>query len=254
MAANSDPILRKWRANAGLSPERVVDLHASAPGIWFISSDSRRISLFGRSPAGNWPRPASPFRASSRRPAASPSAAAMPASTRWIRPADAHPRADAGASLRRGRLAPGAAGHGRPRALPPHRGGPFLNRIGVVAPGFQTTVQDLGRFGYAHLGVSASGSRRRVGLACGQSPGWQRGKRPGARNDADRRGVRVRNGAVIALTGSDFGAGLPLWSAVEIPRRASPFAALREPAPAVTWAGARRHRRPRRSPALRRTC
>ena len=33
-----------------------------------------------------------------------------------------------------------------------------MNRIRVESPGFQTTVQDLGRFGFAHLGVSASGA------------------------------------------------------------------------------------------------
>src|SRR4051795_2554800 len=29
--------------------------------------------------------------------------------------------------------------------------------VRVLSPGFLTTVQDLGRYGYAHLGVSASG-------------------------------------------------------------------------------------------------
>jgi allophanate hydrolase subunit 2 len=35
---------------------------------------------------------------------------------------------------------------------------PLLNRIRVDAPGLQTTVQDQGRFGWAHYGVSASGA------------------------------------------------------------------------------------------------
>lgn len=39
--------------------------------------------------------------------------------------------------------------------------------IRVVAPGFLTTVQDLGRFGWAHLGVSASGAADAVALRAG---------------------------------------------------------------------------------------
>jgi biotin-dependent carboxylase-like uncharacterized protein len=40
-------------------------------------------------------------------------------------------------------------------------------RIHVEAPGFLTTVQDLGRFGYARFGVSASGAADAVALRAG---------------------------------------------------------------------------------------
>ena len=39
--------------------------------------------------------------------------------------------------------------------------------IRVVRPGFLTTVQDLGRFGWAHLGVSASGAADALALRAG---------------------------------------------------------------------------------------
>ena len=42
-----------------------------------------------------------------------------------------------------------------------------MSRIHVVAPGFLTTVQDLGRFGYAHFGISASGAADPLALRAG---------------------------------------------------------------------------------------
>ena len=39
-----------------------------------------------------------------------------------------------------------------------------MKAIRVVRPGFQTTVQDLGRFGHAHEGVSASGAADALAL------------------------------------------------------------------------------------------
>ena len=43
-------------------------------------------------------------------------------------------------------------------------------------PGFLTTVQDLGRFGHAHLGISASGAADALALARRQSVGGQCGE------------------------------------------------------------------------------
>ncbi len=88
--------------------------------------------------------------------------------------------------------------------------------IRVLSPGFQTTVQDLGRFGYAHMGVSASGAAdpfafRAANLLVGN-----------AENAAALEMTLVggtfefETAAVIALTGSDFAAGPPLWRPVEL--------------------------------------
>jgi antagonist of KipI len=91
-----------------------------------------------------------------------------------------------------------------------------VNSIKVVEPGLQTTIQDLGRFGYAHLGVSASGAAdalafRAANLLVGNSENT-------AALEMTLTGgaYEFEQAAVIALTGSEFGAGLPLWTAIEI--------------------------------------
>src|SRR5207248_2738884 len=88
--------------------------------------------------------------------------------------------------------------------------------IRVVSPGTQTTVQDLGRFGYAHFGVSASGAADSLALRAGNLL-------VGNAENAAALEMTLVGGAfefdsdcVIALTGSDFDAGLPLWSPVEV--------------------------------------
>jgi antagonist of KipI len=87
----------------------------------------------------------------------------------------------------------------------------------VVAPGFQTTVQDLGRFGYAHLGVSASGAADALALRAANLLAGNAENAPALEMTLTGGVFEFETDAVIALTGSDFGAGLPLWSAVEIP-------------------------------------
>ena len=42
-----------------------------------------------------------------------------------------------------------------------------MSRIRVIAPGLLTTVQDLGRFGCAHFGISASGAADPLALRAG---------------------------------------------------------------------------------------
>jgi biotin-dependent carboxylase-like uncharacterized protein len=92
-----------------------------------------------------------------------------------------------------------------------------VNSIHVLAPGLETTVQDLGRFGWAHFGVSASGAADPVALRAGNLL-------VGNAENAAALEMTLAGGtfefeapAVVALTGSDFDAGLPLWTAVEIP-------------------------------------
>ena len=93
--------------------------------------------------------------------------------------------------------------------------------IEVLEGGFQTTVQDSGRPGHAHLGVSACGAADPVALAAGN---WLVG------NGADAAALEVTlvggtlafpTGAVIALTGSDFSPvvderPVPMWLSVEV--------------------------------------
>lgn len=91
-----------------------------------------------------------------------------------------------------------------------------MSSLRAVSPGFLTTVQDLGRFGWAHFGVSASGAADALALRAGNLL-------VGNAENAAALEMTLVGGAfefeadtVIALTGSEFGAELPLWTAVEI--------------------------------------
>jgi antagonist of KipI len=94
-----------------------------------------------------------------------------------------------------------------------------LSRIHVLAPGFLTTVQDLGRFGYAHFGISASGAADPLALRAGNLL-------VGNAENASALEMTLTGGefafdgsAVISVTGSDFAASVPMWRPVEIPNR-----------------------------------
>jgi antagonist of KipI len=91
-----------------------------------------------------------------------------------------------------------------------------LNQLRVLAPGLLTTVQDLGRFGWAHHGVSASGAADPLALRAGNL--LVGNAENAAALEMTLRGADVAfdEDAVIALTGSDFGSGLPLWQPVEM--------------------------------------
>jgi antagonist of KipI len=88
--------------------------------------------------------------------------------------------------------------------------------IHVLEPGLQTTVQDLGRFGYAHLGVSASGAADALALRVGNLLVGNAENAVALEMTLVGGTFAFENAVVIALTGSDFGAGLPLWRAIEV--------------------------------------
>jgi antagonist of KipI len=91
-----------------------------------------------------------------------------------------------------------------------------LNRIRVISPGFLTTVQDLGRFGYAHLGISASGAADPLALRAGNLLVGNAENAAALEMTLVGGAFEFEADAVVALTGSDFGADLPLWSAFEV--------------------------------------
>ena len=91
-----------------------------------------------------------------------------------------------------------------------------MNRIRVVSPGLLTTVQDLGRFGWAHFGVSASGAADALALRAGNLLVGNAEGAAALEMTLVGGSFEFESPAVIALTGSDFGAGLPLWRAVEV--------------------------------------
>ncbi len=91
------------------------------------------------------------------------------------------------------------------------------NRLHVSQPGLLTTVQDLGRYHYAHLGIAPGGAADALSLRIGNLL---------AGNDENAAALEMtlvggtfefESAATVVLTGSDFGASIPLYTPVEIP-------------------------------------
>ncbi len=96
-----------------------------------------------------------------------------------------------------------------------------MSVIQVQSPGLLSTVQDLGREGFGPLGVSASGAADAISLRLGNR---LLGNPEGAAAlEMTLLGgtFLFAQGAIIALTGSDFaatldGSPLALWTSVEV--------------------------------------
>jgi len=91
-----------------------------------------------------------------------------------------------------------------------------VSAIRVLAPGFQSTVQDLGRFGYAQFGVSASGAADALALRAGNLLVGNAENAAGIEMTLVGGAFEFEADTVAALTGSDLDAGLPLWTPLEI--------------------------------------
>lgn len=91
-----------------------------------------------------------------------------------------------------------------------------MSRIHVIAPGLQTTVQDLGRFGCAHYGVSASGAADALSMRAGNLLVGNAENAAAVEMTLSGATFEFEGDAVIALTGSEFGSGLPQWRATEV--------------------------------------
>lgn len=83
-----------------------------------------------------------------------------------------------------------------------------MSAIEVLAPGLLTTVQDLGREGYGPLGVSPSGAADPVSLRIGNRLVGNAEGAAGLEMTLLGGTFAFPDGAVAALTGSDFGAAL----------------------------------------------
>jgi antagonist of KipI len=88
--------------------------------------------------------------------------------------------------------------------------------IHVRKPGFLTTLQDLGRYGHAHRGISASGAADALALRAGNLLVGNAENAAAIEMTLAGGEFEFDEDVVIALTGSDFDAGLPLWEPVEI--------------------------------------
>jgi antagonist of KipI len=96
-----------------------------------------------------------------------------------------------------------------------------MSVIHVQSPGLLTTVQDLGREGFGPLGVSASGAADPVSLRLGNRLVGNAEGAAALEMTLLGGTFLFPQGAIIALTGSDFGATLDgsplaLWTSVEV--------------------------------------
>jgi antagonist of KipI len=91
-----------------------------------------------------------------------------------------------------------------------------LSCIHVLAPGFLTTVQDLGRFGYAQFGISASGAADPLALRAGNLLVGNAENAPALEMTLTGGEFAFDGSAVISVTGSEFISSVPMWQPVEI--------------------------------------
>lgn len=88
--------------------------------------------------------------------------------------------------------------------------------IHVLSPGMQTTVQDLGRYGWARHGVSASGAADPLSLRAANLLAGNTENAAALEMTITGPALEFGTAATIVLAGSDFGAGLPLWTPVAV--------------------------------------
>jgi biotin-dependent carboxylase-like uncharacterized protein len=84
--------------------------------------------------------------------------------------------------------------------------------IEVISPGMLTTVQDLGRYGYGPLGVSPAGAADPVALRFGNRLVGNPENAAALEMTLVGGTFAFPQGAVVALTGADFEARIPLWT------------------------------------------
>ena len=91
----------------------------------------------------------------------------------------------------------------------------------VISPGFQTTVQDAGRFHFAHLGVSQSGAADPVAFRLGNRLVENQENTPSLEMTLLGGTFEFEEDRLIALTGADCGPTLgqqsiPMWTTILI--------------------------------------
>ena len=96
-----------------------------------------------------------------------------------------------------------------------------MKSIQVQAPGFFTTVQDLGREGFGPLGVSPSGAADPISLRLGNRLVGNPENAAALEMTLLGGTFLFSEGAIVALSGSDFGATLDqvpadLWMSLEV--------------------------------------
>ncbi|MEW6366588.1 MAG: biotin-dependent carboxyltransferase family protein [Acidobacteriota bacterium] len=95
--------------------------------------------------------------------------------------------------------------------------------IRVIAPGFLSTVQDLGRHGLAHLGVSPAGAADSTALRLGNLLVGNSANAPAVEMTLLGGTFEFEADSVIAITGADFGPtvdgqAVPAWTSLLVRR------------------------------------
>ena len=89
--------------------------------------------------------------------------------------------------------------------------------IRVLSPGLLTTVQDLGRHGYAHLGVSPAGAADSVSLRVGNRLVGNPEAAPALEVTMQGGRYEFLQDATVALTGAEFERlSIPMWRASKV--------------------------------------
>ena len=96
-----------------------------------------------------------------------------------------------------------------------------MPQIKVHNPGFLTTVQDMGRYGYSHFGISASGAADPVSFHIGNFLVGNDKNAAALEMTLTGGEFEFETDTIISVTGSDFhpqieGENVPLWTTVEI--------------------------------------
>jgi antagonist of KipI len=96
-----------------------------------------------------------------------------------------------------------------------------MSVLEILKPGMLTTVQDLGREGFGAMGVSPSGAADAISLRLGNRLVCNPESAAGLEMTLLGGAFRFPDGAVVTLTGSDFGAtldGFPvnLWTSIDV--------------------------------------
>ena len=86
----------------------------------------------------------------------------------------------------------------------------------MISPGLLTTVQDLGRFGYAHLGISASGAADAAALRAGNLLVGNTETAAALEMTLAGGVFEFERDAMVAVTGAEFDTSIPLWQAVPL--------------------------------------
>ncbi len=94
--------------------------------------------------------------------------------------------------------------------------------IRVKSPGLFSTIQDLGRHGYTHLGISPAGAADRLSLRISNLLVGNEGNAPALEMTLLGATLEFEEAHVVAFAGADCdvkigGSSVPLWQAVEVP-------------------------------------